>query len=44
MYGCLACPKCRSVFRYPHKDGGDVVVICCDDCGYRQPIALEVVD
>jgi hypothetical protein len=42
MYGCLMCPRCRGVYRYPHKDGGRVPVICCDDCGLREPIVLVV--
>ncbi len=34
MYGCLPCPKCGSVYRYP-----TIVppVIQCDDCGFQEP-------
>lgn len=29
MYGCLPCPKCGSVYRFPTQDGR----IVCDECG-----------
>ena len=32
LYGCLPCPRCLGVHRYPMKDG----FIYCDDCGRRQ--------
>ena len=41
MYGCRPCPKCKSVYRYAHKEGGKHV-ICCDDCGYREAVAKEI--
>jgi hypothetical protein len=40
MYGCLPCPACRGVHRYPVKeDGGNV--IACDDCGRHGPWSGE---
>jgi hypothetical protein len=36
MYGCLPCPACGSVYRYPFREGGTGVV-CCDACGRRGP-------
>ena len=30
MFGCVPCPKCHSIYRYPRSVG----VIQCDDCGY----------
>jgi hypothetical protein len=38
MYGCLPCPKCRSVFRYVTRKSG---LITCDDCGFTQKPSNE---
>jgi ribosomal protein L37AE/L43A len=32
MYGVMPCPKCKSEYRYPRKDG----LIWCDDCGFKE--------
>jgi hypothetical protein len=32
MFGCLPCPNCASVFRFPRSVG----VIQCDDCGHTE--------
>jgi hypothetical protein len=36
MYGCLPCPKCGSVYRYPFNENGKNAIVC-DDCGRRGP-------
>lgn len=41
MYGCVACPKCSDVHRYGHTENG-VHVICCDDCGFREPVTRVI--
>ena len=28
MYGCLPCPKCGSLYRWPNQQ----LIIFCDDC------------
>jgi len=43
MYGCLPCPKCKSEYRAPYSSGPDAGMICCDDCGFKEPIVGKVV-
>lgn len=30
MYGCLPCPECGSLFRWPNRQ----MIIFCDNCNY----------
>jgi hypothetical protein len=32
MFGILPCPRCASVYRWPHQDGR----LICDDCRYEE--------
>jgi C4-type Zn-finger protein len=43
MFGCLPCPKCKSIYRIPHFQGGIPVsgIIECEACGFTEPITEE---
>ena len=34
MYGCLTCPVCKSIYRWPTQQG----TVRCDDCGLVQEL------
>ena len=36
MYGCLPCPKCKSVQRWPTQQGA----VQCDECGLSVPLKV----
>ena len=44
MYGCLPCPSCHSVYRWPTQEmhPTDPSTILCDDCGFKEPIGHVV--
>lgn len=45
MYGCLPCPKCKDVHRYPWKGRQGALrgvdVVRCDDCGFQEKAFIE---